>query len=135
MSDTYPADATATIYLFTFRGKVKTPTVADGRELHNKTAGSPEGIAAARALGDLSHNVYTSAGNGAGSDELLFIDYWNSPRGFGQFFADPQVQAGAEQQFAEREGSSGHRPPASATFISRFPLAHPQPLLACFASE
>src|SRR3974390_2516827 len=123
MSVTYPADATATTYLFTLRGKVNTPTVADARELHNKTAGSADGIAVARALGDLSHNVYTSAGNGAGSDEILIIDYWNvsirssrgalgrlrssaagcksrshgftehlrwnSPSGFGQFFADP----------------------------------------------
>jgi hypothetical protein len=62
MSVTYPADATATTYLFTLRGKVNTPTVAYARELHNKTAGSADGIAAARALGDLSHNVYTSAG-------------------------------------------------------------------------
>src|SRR6516164_4136553 len=104
MSVTYPADATATTYLFTLRGKVNMPTVADARELHNKTAGSADGIAAARALGDLSHNVYTSAGNGAGSDEVLIIDYWNSPSGFGQFFADPQVQAGAELLFTEREG-------------------------------
>jgi hypothetical protein len=104
MSVTYPADATATTYLFTLRGKVSTPAVADARELHNKTAGSADGIAAARALGDLSHNVYTSAGNGAGSDEVLIIDYWNSPSGFGQFFADPQVQAGAELLFTEREG-------------------------------
>ena len=38
MSVTYPADATATTYLFTLRGKVNTPTVADARELHNKLA-------------------------------------------------------------------------------------------------
>ena len=31
MSVTYPADATATTYLFTLRGKVNTPTVADAR--------------------------------------------------------------------------------------------------------
>jgi len=42
MSVTYPADATATTYLFTLRGKVNTPTVADARELHNKTAGSAD---------------------------------------------------------------------------------------------
>ena len=100
----YPADAGATTYLLTVRGKVKTPTIADARELHNATAGSPDGVAAARALGDLSHNVYTSGGNGAGADELLFIDYWNSPTGFGQFFAGPQVQAGAAQLFADVEG-------------------------------
>src|SRR3974377_781996 len=104
MSVTYPADATATTYLFTLRGKVNTPTVADSRGPHNKTAGSPDAIAAARALGDLSHNVYTSAGNGAGSDEVLIIDYWNSPSGFGQFFTDPQSPDGGELLFTEREG-------------------------------
>jgi hypothetical protein len=104
MDVTYPADAGATTYLLTVRGHVKTPTAAHARELHNATAGSPDGVAAARALGDLSHNVYTSGGNGAGANELLFIDYWNSPTGLGQFFADPQVMAGAEQLFADREG-------------------------------
>src|SRR3974390_1359562 len=104
MSVTYPADPPPTPYLFTLRGKVNPRPVADARELHNKTAGSPDGIAAARALGDLSHNVYNSAGNSAGSDEILIIDYWNSPTGFGHFFADPQVQAGAELLFTEREG-------------------------------
>ena len=103
MSGTYPADATATTYLFTLRGRLKPPTVDAARELHNETAGSPDGIASARALGDLSHNVYTNAGNGAGSDEILIIDYWNSPSGFGQFFADPQVQAGAGLLFTERD--------------------------------
>jgi hypothetical protein len=135
MSVTYPADATATTYLFTLRGKVKPPTVADARELHNKTAGSPDGIAAARALGDLSHNVYTSAGNGAGSDEVLIIDYWNSPSGFGQFFADPQVQAGAELLFTEREGILWAPTSGFGDFISRCPPAHRRPLSACSAPE
>jgi hypothetical protein len=104
MNVTYPSDAGARTYLLTVRGTVNTPTVADARELHNATAGSPDGVAAALALGDLSHNVYTAAGNGAEVDELLFIDYWNSPTGLGRFFADPQVQAGAAQLFAERQG-------------------------------
>jgi hypothetical protein len=104
MDVNYPPDAGATTYLLTFRGRVKTPTAAEARELHNATAGSPDGVAAARALGDLSHNVYTTAGNGAAADELLFIDYWNSPSGLRQFFADAQVQAGAAQTFAERDG-------------------------------
>ena len=104
MDATYPADAGATTYLWTVRGQVTTPTAAHARELHNATAGSPDGIAAARALGDLSHNVYTTAGDGAAADELLFIDYWNSPTGLAQFFADPQVQAGGAQLFTEQEG-------------------------------
>ena len=37
----YPADAGATTYLLTVRGKVAAPTVADVRELHNATAGAP----------------------------------------------------------------------------------------------
>jgi hypothetical protein len=100
---TYPSDAGATTFLLTVRGTVNTPTAAESRELHNQTAGAPEGVAAARALGDLSHNVYTGAGDG-GPAELLFIDYWNSPTGLGQFFSDEQVQAGAARLFAEREG-------------------------------
>jgi hypothetical protein len=100
---TYPADAGATTFLLTVRGKVR-PAVADTRELHNQTAGSSDGIAAARALGDLSHNVFTTAGNGADPDELLFIDFWNSPTGLGQFFATEQVQAGAAALFTQFEG-------------------------------
>jgi hypothetical protein len=105
MSDgpsSYPADAGSATYLLTVRGKVTTPTVEGAREIHNGTAGSPEGVAAARALGDLSHNVYSAAGSANG--EILFIDYWNSLTGLGQFFADAQVQAGASQLFTERDG-------------------------------
>ncbi|HEX6519764.1 MAG TPA: hypothetical protein VF070_07060 [Streptosporangiaceae bacterium] len=98
---TYPADASASTYLLTVHGKVSAPTAADARQLHNATAGAPQGVAAARSLGDLSHNVYTSFGEPTG--EILFIDYWNSLTGFGQFFSDPQVQAGAGQLFTERE--------------------------------
>ncbi len=109
MSVTYPADATATTYLFTLRGKVNTPTVADARELHNKTAGSADGIAAARALGDLSHNVYTSAGNGAGSDEDAdqMNAYYELSLGFEHFgpvlAGEPQtsVWQAAEGQWTE----------------------------------
>jgi hypothetical protein len=101
-SSSYPADAGATTFLLTVRGKVNTPSPADARELHNATAGAPAGVAAARSLGDLSHNVYTPAVENG--NELLFIDYWNSLSGLGQFFNDPQVQAGAAQLFAERDG-------------------------------
>jgi hypothetical protein len=91
----------ATTYLLTVRGKVAAPTVADVRELHNTTAGAPQGIAAARSLGDLSHNVYSAVSDG--SDTILLIDHWNSLTGLGRFFGDPQVQAGAGQLFAERD--------------------------------
>src|SRR5882762_906254 len=90
------------IFLLAIRGVLKPKTLEDARSTHNATAGSPEGVAAARALGDLSHNVYTR-GDGT-ADELLFLDLWNSPTGLGQFFANPQVQAGAAQLWAERDG-------------------------------
>jgi len=105
MSDqaiSYPTDAGSATYLLTVRGEVTAPSIADVRELHNATAGAPEGVAAARALGDLSHNVYGVSGSTNG--EILFIDHWNSLSGLGQFFSDPQVQAGASQLFAERDG-------------------------------
>ena len=60
------------------------------------------GVAGARSLGDLSHNVYTGLGDSTG--EILFIDIWNSLEGLGQFFANPQVQQAAGLLFAEREG-------------------------------
>jgi hypothetical protein len=88
--------------LLTVRGKPIPSSVEASRELHNATAGAPQSVAGARALGDLSHNVYVPLG--ADQDELLFLDYWNSPTGLGQFFADPQVQAAAGQLFAERDG-------------------------------
>ena len=73
--------------------------------LHNETAGSPQGIAAARALGDLSHKVYspiTKAG-GTEENELLFIDYWMSPQGIGQFFSNAHVQEQGSKLFSKRD--------------------------------
>ena len=134
MSVTYAADATATTYLFTLRGKVNTPTVADARELHNKTAGSPDGIAAARALGDLSHNVYTGA-NGDGSDEILIIDSGTAPAGSVSSSPIPKSRPARSFCSPSEKESSGPRPAASATFISRCPPAHRRPLSACSAPE
>ena len=91
--------------LLTVMGKVKTDSVAATCALHNQTAGNPDGVAAAKSLGDMSHNTYmpldaASAFNG----NLLFLDVWNSTEGLGQFFSDPQVQAGADILFESREG-------------------------------
>src|SRR5262249_42756971 len=83
----YPPDAGAQPFLLTVRGTITAPSVADAREIHNSTAGAPPSVAAARSLGDLSHNVYASLGS---SREILFIDVWNSLSGLGQFFANPQ---------------------------------------------
>jgi hypothetical protein len=104
MSDdavSYPADAGATALMLTVRGRTTQASVEDTRQLHNATAGAPPSVAAARSLGDLSHNVY--AGRGEGSGEVLFVDFWNSQSGLGQFFSDPQVQAAADKLFTSRD--------------------------------
>jgi hypothetical protein len=105
MSDetlSYPDDASAATFLLTVRGKMAAASLEEGRDVHNATAGAPPSVAAARALGDLSHNVYVGYGDDEKS-ELLFIDYWNSLSGLGRFFSDPQVQAGAKTLFANRD--------------------------------
>jgi hypothetical protein len=101
-SPAYPADAGPGTFLLTVRGKPVASSAEASREVHNATAGAPQSVAGARSLGDLSHNVFVPLGEG--EDELLFIDYWNSPSGLGMFFSNPQVQAAAAQLFAERDG-------------------------------
>jgi hypothetical protein len=98
----YPADAGAQTFLLTVRGTTNPATLEASRDLHNATAGEPQNAAGARALGDLSHNVYAPLDGGEG--ELLFIDYWNSVHGLGEFFSHPGVQAAATALFAERDG-------------------------------
>jgi hypothetical protein len=100
----YPADAGATTFLLTVRGKTKASTLEDVRAIHNSTAGAPESSAGARSLGDLSHNVY-SGGNDVFDGELLFLDLWNSLSGLGQFFANPNVEAAAGELFTSRDAS------------------------------
>lgn len=88
------------IFLLTIRGNLKPRTWEDARATHNMTAGNPDGVAAARALGDLSHNVYLPVGDSSGNaTELLIMDLWNSHDGFEKFFSDPQVQAGGGMIF------------------------------------
>lgn len=91
--------------LLTVRGTTIPTDREDARQLHNQTAGSPEGVAAARSLGDLSHNVFTPlpGAPGATENELLFLDVWKSPEGIGTFFSDAQVQRGADMLFSGRE--------------------------------
>ena len=100
----YPPDAGAQTFLLTVRGTPVPATVEEARTVHNATAGAPPSVAGAQALGDLSHNVFVDASNGAGGD-LLFIDYWNSLSGLGRFFTDPAVQESAGQLFSTREGT------------------------------
>ena len=92
---TRPADAGATLFQLTVQGVPIPDSVEQARTLHNETAGADASVAAARSLGDLSHNVYTPVGTGG--FELLFLDTWNSMEGLGQFFANPQVIESAGQ--------------------------------------
>ena len=87
------------IYLFTNTGTLRPKTAEEARAIHNATAGNPQGVAAAIALGDLSHLVFVPMGEWAG--EIMFIDQWTSAEGIQQFFADPQVQAGGAQIFTQ----------------------------------
>jgi hypothetical protein len=105
MSDqSYPADAGAEIYLLTVQGTPTSGSGANARDLHNATAGNPAGVAGAKALGDLSHNVFLPEDAGGSADNrLLFLDTWNSPNGVGIFFSDPRVIEGGAALFAERE--------------------------------
>src|SRR5690242_9200369 len=81
----------------TVRGTYTKASLEEARLLHNDTAGSPQGIAAARALGDLSHVVYAPClklpQSSAVAGELLFLDVWCDPESIGKFFSNPNVQA------------------------------------------
>jgi hypothetical protein len=99
--------ANESLVFLTVRGTTHADTLEAACKLHNETAGSAPGIAAARALGDLSHKVFTPVPGfpGVEKNELLFLDYWASAEGLGKFFADPQVQGMAGKLFAKRDGA------------------------------
>jgi len=86
------------LVLFTNFGDLRPSGEEEARQTHNATAGNPDGVAAAKALGDLSHLVYVPSGDGW-TGEMVFMDQWTSAEGLAQFFADPQVQAGAAALF------------------------------------
>src|SRR6202049_2217575 len=88
---TYPPDAGAATFLLTVRGTTATPSLDAARATHNATAGAPQSAAGARSLAELS-------------GQLLFIDFWNSLSGLGDFFANPHVQEAASQLFTKRDG-------------------------------
>jgi hypothetical protein len=135
--------------LLTVRG---TPIAADleaTRVLHNETAGSPQGIAAARSLGDLSHMVYMPvADRGAAPNELLFIDFWETAKGIGDFFANPMVQQQGAKLFASKEptlwmqarGGFSFDMPAPSQAAGRYvgmirvPVTTPEAAVATFAA-
>ena len=97
-----------TVFLLAIRGTLAPQTVEEARKVHNMTAGNPDGVAAAKSLGDVSHMVYVpvqhnghAQTNGAG--EFLIMDLWTSIDGLNTFFADKQVQEGGAMIFTERD--------------------------------
>src|SRR5258707_516672 len=92
-------------YLLSIRGTLSPDTLEAARALHNQTAGAPESVAAARALGDFSHMVYVPTGQQSASaaGEFLILDIWNNMEGLNTFFANPHVQGQAGQIFSERD--------------------------------
>ncbi len=116
------------------------------RVLHNETAGSPQGIAAARSLGDLSHKVFAPLGGDAKPDELLFLDVWVDPAGIQKFFAHPDVAAQGAQLFKHKDptvwmparGSYSYSLPAARDKHERYvgivrgPIASPEQAIEIF---
>ena len=99
-------DSTFATYLLSIRGALAPETQEAARSVHNDTAGAPANVAAARALGDLSHMVYVPMvpqGPNANGHEFLILDQWNSLEGINQFFADPHVQQGGGKIFRQRD--------------------------------
>ena len=92
--------------LLSVRGTLKPTSLEAAKRLHNETAGSAPGIAAARALGDLSHKVYVPVpGPGESDSELLFLDVWQTAEGLGQFFSNPVVHEQAGNLFSTRDAA------------------------------
>ncbi|HUS14554.1 MAG TPA: hypothetical protein VM536_05990 [Chloroflexia bacterium] len=97
-------EADKTFYLLSIRGKLKPQTLEEARAVHNATAGAPESVAAARALGDVSHMVFVPTDqNGPDAGEFLILDVWTSLEGLNQFFSNHQVQEGGAMIFTERD--------------------------------
>jgi quinol monooxygenase YgiN len=92
------------LYLLSIRGTLAPATLEAARILHNQTAGAPESVAAARALGDFSHMVYVpTEQQGSDAGEFLILDLWRSMEGLNTFFANPQVQEQGGQIFSGRD--------------------------------
>ncbi|HWB73724.1 MAG TPA: hypothetical protein VG755_02190 [Nannocystaceae bacterium] len=94
--------------LLTVRGTLVPKDLEAARQLHNATAGSPEGIAAARSLGDISHVCFSAFDHPlskAKPGELLFLDNWLTPEGLMQFFSNPDIVASAGRMFSARDAT------------------------------
>jgi hypothetical protein len=109
--------------VLTVRGTLVPSNLEAARPLHNETAGSERGIAAARALGDLSHKVYApclaSKQSSAKKGELLFIDRWVDPKGIMDFFSSSHVQEQASRMFSAKDATIWM--PARGSFASHLP--------------
>ena len=108
----------------TVRGKYIPRTLEACRVLHNETAGSAPGIAAARSLGDLSHKVFAplpSPNSSAKEGEVLFMDWWQDPKGLMDFFANENVQMQGAKLFQARDASVWM--PAKGSFSYSLPAA------------
>ena len=97
-----------TLYLLTIRGTLSPSTLEDARNIHNMTAGDPQGVAAAKSLGDVSHMVYVPLAHeghttSGGAGEFLIMDLWYSIEGLNTFFADEHVQEGGNMIFSQRD--------------------------------
>jgi hypothetical protein len=98
-----PVQPDSLVFL-TVRGTFVPPTVDGMRKLHDDTAGSPQGIAAARSFGDLSHKVYLPMGT-AKPTESLFLDVWTSAQGIQSFFANEMVINQGSKLFKSRDSA------------------------------
>jgi hypothetical protein len=110
--------------LLTVRGKMLPKSLEEMRVLHNRTAGSAAGIAAARSLGDLSHLVYApfaSPLSHAKAGELLFLDVWQSPKGIMDFFSNEQMIQSGTKLFSARDATIWMR--AEGAFSYTLPAA------------
>jgi hypothetical protein len=92
------------VYLLAIYGKLAPKTIESARVVHNRTAGAPQNVAAARSLGDLVHMVYVPGDQaGPASGAFLILDQWNNLDGINQFFANHTVQEQAGEIFTERD--------------------------------
>jgi hypothetical protein len=107
-----------TLVLLTIRGTLVETTLEAACRLHNETAGSAPGIAAARELGDLSHKVYSPVHGAPGAEpgELLFLDVWTGAEGIGRFFSNPAVKEQAGKLFSKRDAAIWAPAPGSFGF-------------------
>jgi hypothetical protein len=96
------------VFLLAIRGTLAPKTLEEARKVHNMTAGNPEGVAAAKSLGDVSHMVYVPMEHDGhdkskGAGEFLILDLWTSIEGLNTFFADKHVQEGGDMIFTQRD--------------------------------